>query len=137
MQTTKDLYKLLGLSRGASRDDIRKAHRMLVRKYHPDTNPQDPQAEERFKEIQQAYEVLSDDKKRREYDKTLYTSSVETSGRPDTRAADAKTGGGAGHGMDERANRDRGPMFTLGYFLGIGLVALIIALLILLILGLD
>jgi molecular chaperone DnaJ len=137
LQTTKDLYKLLGLSRGASRDDIRKAHRMLVRKYHPDANPQDPQAEERFKEIQQAYEVLSDDKKRREYDKRLYTSSTEASGRPDTRAAGAKTGGGAAHGMGERANRDGGSMFTLGYFLGIGLVALIIALLILLILGLD
>jgi DnaJ-class molecular chaperone len=137
LQTTKDLYKLLGLSRGASRDDIRTAHRMLVRKYHPDANPQDPQAEERFKEIQQAYEVLSDDKKRREYDKRLYTSSTEASGRPDTRAAGAKTGGGAAHGMGERANRDGGSMFTLGYFLGIGLVALIIALLILLILGLD
>jgi curved DNA-binding protein CbpA len=137
MQNNKDLYRLLGLPTEASEDDIQRAHRKLVREYHPDANPEDPRAEERFKEIQQAYEVLSDDKKRREYDKTLYTSSVEASGRPDTRAAGTKTGGGAGHGMDERANRDRGPMFTLGYFLGIGLVALIIALLILLILGLD
>jgi molecular chaperone DnaJ len=134
---TKDPYNALGLSREATQEDIRKTHRKLVRKYHPDANPEDPRAEERFKEIQQAYEVLSDDKKRREYDKTLYTSSTEASGRPDTRAAGAKTGGGAAHGMGERANRDRGPMFTLGYFLGIGLVALIIALLILLILGLD
>jgi len=137
MQNNKDLYRLLGLPTEASEDDIQRAHRKLVREYHPDANPEDPRAEERFKEIQQAYEVLSDDKKRREYDKTLYTSSVEASGRPDTRAAGTKTGGGTDHGMDERANRDRGPMFTLGYFLGIGLVALIIALLILLILGLD
>jgi molecular chaperone DnaJ len=137
MQNNKDLYRLLGLPPEASEDDIQRAHRKLVREYHPDANPEDPRAEERFKEIQQAYEVLSDDKKRREYDKTLYTSSVEASGRPDARAAGTKTGGGTDHGIDERANRDRGPMFTLGYFLGIGLVALIIALLILLILGLD
>ncbi len=134
---TKDPYNALGLSREATQEDIRKAHRKLVRKYHPDANPEDPRAEERFKEIQQAYDVLSDDKKRREYDKRLHTSSTEASGRPDTRAAGAKTGGGAAHGMGERANQDGGSMFTLGYFLGIGLVALIIALLILLILGLD
>ncbi len=134
MQTTKDLYKLLELPRDASRDDIRKAHRRLVRKYHPDANPQDPRAEERFKEIQQAYEVLSDEQKRREYDKTLHTSSIETLGRPDARGAGAKTGGSTAQGTAERANRDRGPMFTLGYLLGIVLVALVIALLILLIL---
>jgi molecular chaperone DnaJ len=68
VRTTKDLYELLGLPRGASQDDIRKAHRKLVRKYHPDANPEDPRAEGRFKEIQQAYEVLSNEKKRREYD---------------------------------------------------------------------
>ena len=62
MQTTTDLYKLLGLPREASEDDIRKAHRRLVRKYHPDTNSGDPSSEEQFKEIQRAYEVLSDPK---------------------------------------------------------------------------
>jgi curved DNA-binding protein CbpA len=60
MQTNKDLYRLLGLPREASRDDIQRAHRKLVREYHPDANSQDRRAEERFKEIQQAYEVLSD-----------------------------------------------------------------------------
>ena len=143
---TKDPYKVLGLSREASQDDIRKAHRKLVRKYHPDANPEDPRAVERFKEVQQAYEVLSNEKKRREYDEGLRTSSRgspgrpsfrETSDRPDARGAGAKTGGGAGHGTGQRANRDRGPMFTLGYLLGIVLVALVIALLILLILGLN
>ena len=101
MQNNKDLYQLLGLPTEASEDDIQRAHRKLVREYHPDANPEDPRAEERFKEIQQAYEVLSDDKRRREYDKRLYTSSTEASGRPDTRAAGAKTGGGAAHGMGE------------------------------------
>jgi curved DNA-binding protein CbpA len=60
MQAIRNLYDLLGLPKEASQDDIRQAHRTLVRKYHPDTNPEDPQAEERFKEVQQAYEVLSD-----------------------------------------------------------------------------
>jgi DnaJ-class molecular chaperone len=137
MQPNKDLYQLLGLPREASEDDIQRAHRKLVREYHPDANPKDLRAEERFKEIQEAYEVLSDDKKRREYDQMLHTSSIEDSGRPDARRAGAKPGGGAAHGTAGRANRDRGPMFTLGYLLGIVLVALVVALLILLILGLD
>jgi DnaJ-class molecular chaperone len=136
VHTNKDLYQLLGLTKEASEDDIQRAHRKLVRDYHPDTNPKDPRAEERFKEIQQAYEVLSDDKKRREYDKTPHTSSTEASDRPDARGAGAKTRGGTAHAT-ERANRDRGAIFTLGYLLGIALVALVIALLILLILGLD
>ena len=54
MQATKDFYKLLGLARGASREEILKAHRMLVRGYYPDANPGDRSAEERFKDIQQA-----------------------------------------------------------------------------------
>jgi len=69
VQSTTDFYKLLGLPRDANDDDIRKAHRKLVREYHPDANPGDRSSEERFKEIQRAYEVLSDPDKRREYDK--------------------------------------------------------------------
>jgi curved DNA-binding protein CbpA len=80
---TKDLYKLLELPTQASQDDIRKAHRRLVLKYHPDANPNDPTATERFKQVQQAYEVLSDENKRREYDKRFRASSRrrESSGR--------------------------------------------------------
>ena len=105
---TKDPYKALGLSRQASQEDIRKAHRKLVRKYHPDANPEDPRAEERFKEVQRAYEVLSDEKKRREYDEGLRTSSRgspgrsrsrESSSRPRARA-DESTGGGTTHTVD-------------------------------------
>lgn len=62
------MYKVLGVSKEASQDDIRKSYRKLARKYHPDANPEDPKAEGRFKEIQQAYEVLSSPEKRREYD---------------------------------------------------------------------
>jgi len=65
---TKDLYKALGVSRGASQDEIRRSYRKLARKNHPDANPNDPGAENRFKEVQHAYEVLSNPEKKREYD---------------------------------------------------------------------
>ena len=63
-----DLYKVLGVSNGASEDELKKAHRKLARKYHPDRNPDDPAAEEKFKEIQSAYDTLSDPEKREQYD---------------------------------------------------------------------
>ena len=64
----QDFYKVLGVSRGASADDVRKSYRRLARKYHPDVNPGDRHAEERFKKISEAYDVLSDPKKREIYD---------------------------------------------------------------------
>lgn len=63
-----DLYKVLEVSKEASQDEIRRSYRRLARKYHPDANPGDKQAEDRFKDIQHAYEVLSKPEKRREYD---------------------------------------------------------------------
>ncbi len=64
----KDYYSVLGISRDASDEDIKKAYRRLARKYHPDINPDDGDAEQKFKEISKAYEVLSDPVKRRNYD---------------------------------------------------------------------
>jgi curved DNA-binding protein len=65
----KDYYKILGVERNAGEDDIRKAYRKLALQYHPDRNPDDKQAEERFKEINEAYQVLSDSEKRAHYDR--------------------------------------------------------------------
>jgi molecular chaperone DnaJ len=64
----KDFYKVLGVAKGADADEIKKSYRKLARKYHPDANKGDPKAEERFKEISEAYNVLSDEKRRKEYD---------------------------------------------------------------------
>jgi len=65
----KDYYKILGVERKTSEDEIRKAYRKLAKQYHPDYNPNNKQAEDRFKEINEAYEVLSDAKKRSYYDR--------------------------------------------------------------------
>jgi DnaJ-class molecular chaperone len=69
-----DYYKVLGVPRNASAEDIKKAYRRLARRYHPDVNPGDGQSEERFKQISEAFEVLSEPKKREIYDRLGYYS---------------------------------------------------------------
>ncbi|MEM1071068.1 MAG: J domain-containing protein [Planctomycetota bacterium] len=66
---SEDLYETLGVARNASKDDIKKAHRKLALKYHPDKNPDDEVAREKFKRVQEAYDVLSDEDKRSAYDR--------------------------------------------------------------------
>jgi molecular chaperone DnaJ len=67
-RTTRSLYEVLGVEKDAPPDEIKKAYRKLARKYHPDKNPEDKEAEEQFKEVQAAYDVLSDSEKRQQYD---------------------------------------------------------------------
>ncbi len=88
---TKDYYALLGVKKTATADDIRKAFRKLARKHHPDVNPGDKKAEERFKEISEANDVLSDEKKRKVYDALGYYSD-----QIDPAAAEAAARGGYG-----------------------------------------
>src|SRR4051794_15616891 len=64
----RDYYEVLGIKRNATQDEIRRAHRKLVRQYHPDVNRNNPQMGEKFKEVQEAYDVLSDETKRKIYD---------------------------------------------------------------------
>src|SRR5271167_4242841 len=90
---TKDYYATLGVKKTASADEIRKAFRKLARKYHPDVNPGDKSAEEKFKALSEANDVLSDPKKRKIYDQVgFYSDNID----PATAEAYAKAGGGSG-----------------------------------------
>jgi molecular chaperone DnaJ len=99
-----DYYETLGVGRGASEDEVRKAYRRLARKYHPDLNPGDRSSEEQFKRVQEAYDVLSDGKKRSMYDQFGFYSESGFAG--------AGAGAGAAGGYPNAG----GPEFHFGGF---------------------
>ncbi len=124
MATTpkKDYYEILGVKKSASAEDIRKAFRKLARKYHPDVNPGDKSAEEKFKTLSEANDVLSDPKKRKIYDQVgFYSDNID----PATAEAYARGGGTAGDGGfqggfpgggPEQAGGGQGVHFDFGGF---------------------
>lgn len=91
----RDYYEVLGLSKKATADEIKKAHRKLVRQYHPDVNKNNKGAEEKFKEVQEAYDVLSDPTKRANYDQFGHAGVGVDPGDPFRRSQSAGRGGGA------------------------------------------
>src|SRR5579862_2504204 len=99
MSPKHEYYETLGVERKASADDIRKAYRKLARKYHPDLNPGDKSSEERFKNVQEAYDILSDPKKRQMYDQYGFYSEngYAATGGP---GAGPGASQGPGPGMD-------------------------------------
>src|SRR5690348_685467 len=112
---TKDYYAILGVKKTASEDEVRKAFRKLARKYHPDVNPGDKKAEEKFKELSEANDVLSDPKKRKIYDQVgFYSDNID----PATAEAYARAGGAVGFpgAAYTRSSSGQGVPFDFGGF---------------------
>src|SRR6266568_2809845 len=105
----KDYYKVLGVAKDATTADIKKAYRKLARQYHPDANKGDVKSEEKFKEISEAYDVLSDDKRRKEYDeaRSLFGGGFRAPG-----------GGGFPFDLGDLLNNQGGNAGGLGDILG-------------------
>ena len=113
MATKRDYYEILEVTRTVTGDEVKRAYRKLAVKYHPDKNPGDPTAEERFKELSEAYDVISDDDKRAAYDRYGHAAFAGAAGRP-------STGGGfrdavdvfeqffGGNARSDREGRQRG-----------------------------
>src|SRR5580700_11266769 len=108
----KDFYKTLGVSKNASADEIKKAYRKLAMKYHPDKNPGDKSAEEKFKEASEAYDVLSDAQKKQAYDQFGFAPGPGAGGGPG-----GFQGGFQGFsGFDRRQTQDAGPEAFQDFF---------------------
>src|SRR5437667_11739910 len=112
MASQRDYYQILGVSEAATTDEIKKAFRRLAKQYHPDRNPKNPQAAERFKEINEAHDVLSDAEKRKKYDQLRRYGAFAGAGR-------GGFGGGGGGGPAQGPDGDFG-LADLGLVGGFG-----------------
>jgi DnaJ-class molecular chaperone len=114
----RDYYEVLGVARTASEDEIKKAYRKLARKYHPDVNPGDQTAEEKFKEINEAYEVLSDQEKRNRYDQlgANWKAGADFTPPPDWAERGGREGARAGFDFSEIFGGGRGPSGFSDFF---------------------
>src|SRR3954463_11906102 len=97
MAQTRDYYQVIGVPASATQDEIKKAYRKLAAKHHPDKNPNDPKAAERFKEISEAYQVLGDADKRKQYDQMRQLGAFGGFGGA-PRPGGARPGGGSPFG---------------------------------------
>lgn len=114
MATKRDYYEVLGISKTAGTDEIKKSYRKLARKFHPDVNKNDPGAETKFKEVQEAYDILSDEKKRSSYDQFGH-EGVNSAAAAQAAAAAAQAGRGrAGFGMRRRRRAGDGRFWPSG-----------------------
>src|SRR5512146_1114333 len=112
----KDYYDILGVKKSASSEDIRKAFRKLARKYHPDVNPGDKAAEEKFKAISEANDVLSDPKKRKIYDQLGFYSDTIDPAAAEAYARGGGFGAGGFGGGPAPGAGPGGPGFDFGGF---------------------
>src|SRR5437870_480636 len=113
----RDYYEVLGVAKTTSEDDIKKAYRNLARQFHPDRNPGDKQAEAKFKEIQDAYDVLSDKTKRAQYDQFGFAGGPGGGGTP---FGGAGPGGFSFQNIDPSQLQDILRGFGMGGFGGMG-----------------
>ena len=119
MAQSKDFYAVLGVSASATQDEIKKQYRRLAKKFHPDANPNDPKAAERFKEISEAYNVLGDAEKRKQYDEMRRLGAFSSGFGGARSGAGARGGAGAGAGPFQSGNI-RFEDFDIGGLGGLG-----------------
>ena len=126
MAQTRDYYAVLGVASTATQDEIKKAYRRLAKRYHPDANQNDPKAADRFKEISEAYQVIGDAEKRKQYDDMRRIGSFGFGGPSDgsgARRGGSPPGGGrpgAGAGSGAGSDDPGGFGFDIGGLGGLG-----------------